>query len=104
MESSIQSIDSESFTEHVTTTDCLVVFHKKKCPNCKVMVKVVEKCIAADPDFPAALIDSEENAALAEELEVTRVPSLLVYKSGELKVSKSGILKPAEVQNLFLQA
>lgn len=104
MESSIRSLSADGYREHVRANDCLVVFHKKKCPNCKVMVKVVEKCLAADPQFPAALVDSEENEALARELEVNRVPSLLVYKSGELKATRTGILKPAEVQNLFGQA
>lgn len=104
MDSSIVNLQEETFGGYVKTNDCLVVFHKPKCPICKVLLKVMEKCKLNYPEIQMACINSEENEIIIEHLEVSRVPSILVYKQGELLVRKSGIMKPAELAELYLEA
>jgi len=104
MEGSIVHLHEQNFEDYVENTDCLVVFHKPRCPNCKVLLKVMEKCRVKHPEIQMACIDSEENKSVVEQLEVSRVPSILIYKEGALVVRKSGIMKPAELAELYLQA
>ena len=104
MNSQMITLEQESYWDHVNSNDCLVVFHKTKCPNCKVLLKVMEKCKLSQPEIQMACINSEENELIVKELEVSRVPSILVYKNGEVKARKAGILKPAELAALFFSA
>lgn len=104
MENTIVTLEDETFWDHVQTNDCLVVFHKTKCPNCKVLLKVMDKCKLSHPEIEMACINSEENERVLKKLEVTRVPSILVYKQGEMLAKKSGIMKPVELAALYLNA
>ena len=81
MEGSIVTLQEENFGDYVKINDCLVVFHKPRCPNCKVLLKVMEKCKLNYPEIRMARIDSEENKSVVEQLDVSRVPSILVYKN-----------------------
>lgn len=104
MNSQMITLEQESYWDHVNSNDCLVVFHKTKCPNCKVLLKVMEKCQLSQPEIQMACINSEENELIAKDLEISRVPSILVYKNGEVKARKAGLVKPAELTTLFFNA
>lgn len=104
MSSIIVTLQEDTYAEYVKANDCLVVFHKNKCPNCKVLLKVMDKCKLSHPEIEMACINSEENEAILTQLEVTRVPSTLVYKNGELRDKKPGVMKPVELAELYLNA
>ncbi|WP_163338000.1 thioredoxin family protein [Desulfopila sp. IMCC35008] len=104
MDSQIITLQEDNYRDHVQANDCLVVFHKSKCPNCKVLLKVMDKCKASHPDIAMACINSEENDVIVKELEVSRVPSILVYKKGDVAARKAGIMKPIELAELYLSA
>ncbi len=104
MNSNIITLQEDNYRDHVKANDCLVVFHKSKCPNCKVLLKVMDKCKASHPDIEMAYINSEENEMIMKELEVNRVPSILVYKNGVVAARKAGIMKTVELADLYLSA
>lgn len=104
MNSTTVTLQEDTYAEHVKANDCLVVFHKSKCPNCKVLLKVMEKCKLSHPEIEMACINSEENREILTQLEVTRVPSTLVYKNGALLAKKPGVMKPVELAALYLNA
>ncbi len=104
MDNSIVTLQEDNYKDHVQTNDCLVVFHKSKCPNCKVLLKVMDKCKASHPDIAMACINSEENESVVKELDVSRVPSVLVYKGGKIAARKAGIMKPVELADLYITA
>lgn len=101
MSEQITILTEESFNNFVKENECIVTFFKSKCPNCKVLLKVMEKVKAKQPDITMAAISSEEDAGVAERLDVSRVPTVLVYKGGEIKVRKTGIMKPVEIEALY---
>lgn len=104
MDNTIIMLQEDSYADHVKANDCLVVFHKSKCPNCKVLLKVMDKCKVSHPEIAMACINSEDNKDILTQLEVTRVPSTLVYKNGELLAQKSGAMKPTELAALYFDA
>ena len=104
MDNSIITLQEDNFADHVKANDCLVVFHKNKCPNCKVLLKVMDKCKASNPEIAMACINSDENEAILKQLDLTRVPSTLVYKNGELLDQKPGVMKPVELAALYINA
>ena len=38
-----------------------------------------------------AQVDSEANSGLLDELEITRVPTVLIYKAGQIKARGTGV-------------
>ena len=104
MSDQINTLSEQSFDDFVKSNDCAVVFFKSKCPNCKVLLKVMEKVKAAAPAITMACISSEEEENVAKELDISRVPTVLIYKDGVEKVRKTGILKPVELEALYINA
>ena len=104
MSDQITTLSEQSFDDFVKRTDCAVVFFKSKCPNCKVLLKVMEKVKVAAPAITMACISSEEEESVAKGLDISRVPTVLIYKGGVEKARKTGILKPAELEALYINA
>lgn len=100
----ITILTEETYESYVQKNDCMVTFFKSKCPNCKVLLKVMEKVKARQPDIALAAISSEDDETVAKGLDISRVPTVLVYKAGEAKVRKTGIMKPQELEALYLSA
>lgn len=101
MNDQITTLNQETFGDFVKINNCAVVFFKSKCPNCKVLLKVMEKCKAVRPKITMACISSEADELVAKELDISRVPTVLIYKGGELKARKTGIMKPIELEALY---
>lgn len=93
----INSLTQENVDDFTTNNNGIVICHKTLCPHCKVMGKVLHKVVEQDASIALASIDTETESALMEKFGVERVPTLLVFKDGELKAKKVAIMKPKEV-------
>ncbi len=90
-------LTTESIGTFTTTNDCLVLFHKSRCPNCKVMFKVLEKSQQQQPNMVFVSVSIETEPDLAAELEIGRVPTVVIYRNGKPVGKRSGVLRPAEL-------
>lgn len=104
MQVGIVDLTTDSLGEFTKQQDCLVLFHKKRCPNCKVLFKVLEKCRVQQPDLVVAAVDTESEKDLVERLDIARVPTVLVFKNGEQAASKTGVVRPDEMLNFYRNA
>jgi thioredoxin 1 len=82
----------------------LLLCHKKLCPHCKNMEKVMEKFSAKHPDVSLFLLDSEEEPEALAALGVERVPTVLVLKEGKVAAVKTGLMNPRELTALYEKA
>lgn len=90
--------------EYIADRDCIILFFKKICPHCKVLMTVLQKCMAQSPNLQIAGIDSEEQAALMERFGAERVPTVIAIKKGEAKAKKVGVMNPREMMDFFAKA
>ncbi len=104
MDNELRELTDNDYEDFIQDGACLVLLFKEKCPNCKVMKKVIAKCGSNLTDLKLASLNSETNPIMIEKLEITRVPTLLLYHDGELKGRKSGIIKVPEVLNFCKKA
>ena len=104
MFSHFRLLHKNEYLDYINNNHCLVVFIKKGCPNCKVLTKVMEKCASSHPDMLIAGVDADETSDLLEELNISRVPTALVYRNGGISASKAGVMNPAEVVSLYYGA
>ncbi len=90
-------LDDAGFDAYIAANDGLVFFHKKLCPNCRVLAKVLDKCRGQLPGLTLAAVDTEEQPALATRLEALRVPTVLLVKNGRVVARKTGVASPTEM-------
>jgi thioredoxin 1 len=79
----------------------IILFHKKLCPHCFNMQKVLEKLCAKRSDISIMHIDSEENPKAMASLDVERVPTLVIIKSGNAVGKHVGLMNPREATSLY---
>lgn len=98
------ALTKNSFDEYVASHDSIVIFHKKLCPHCKIMGTVLQKTQAKIAGLHLAAVDSEDEEDLKQRLGAERVPTLLVYKQGQLRAKFTGIMNPAETIKFYQHA
>ncbi len=99
-------INNADYEEHLSETAAgIILFHKKQCPHCLNMEKVIDKFSAAySEEVSVMYIDSEDNEKAMKALEVERVPTLLVIKQGKVSAKKTGLMNPRELKALYTSA
>ena len=94
-------LTAENFNSFTSSRDCLLLIFKNHCPYCKVLMAVIEKCLVSYPDLNVAGINSEENPTTLKELDVSKVPTILMYKQGSVTARRSGVMNPTELSALI---
>lgn len=79
----------------------LVLFHKKLCPHCRNIRKVIEKFAAKAGPLAVMAIDIEDQSGAAADLEVDRAPTLLIIKQGRETFRKMGLFNPRELAGFY---
>ena len=78
-------------SEKVGNGLCLVDFYTDWCVPCKVLSETLSKIKEKYGDkLDLVKINAEEEPELSQECHVLSVPSMFIYKNGELKESLSG--------------
>lgn len=95
-----------NYAEYVAATaNGLLLLHKKLCPHCLNMKKVIEKFIAnGNETVPVMFIDIEENPQAMSGLSIERVPTLLVIKKGKVAATRVGLMNPRQLGTLYKDA
>ncbi len=100
----IISVSESTFEEKVLNADVpvLVDFTAQWCPPCKIIHPYLEE-IAADYAGRAivAQVNVDNNQALAQEFNVTGIPSLFVIKDGEIVDSVVGLREKPVLEKML---
>lgn len=82
----------------------LLLCHKKLCPHCKNMEKVIEKFMGQRAGLSLILLDSEDEPEVMSALGAERVPTIMIIKGGKVVGSKTGLMNPRELAALYDKA
>jgi len=97
-------LNDDNFDPTVTGTDLpvLVDFHALWCGPCKMLGPVIEQ-IASERDGKAivAKVDIDQAPGLARRFGITSVPSLIVFKGGEVASSTRGVQSKAALESML---
>lgn len=87
MSDAISSLSESSFDEEVKTSDVpvLIDFWAEWCGPCRTLTPVLEEIASEKSDvLKIAKVNVDENPALQQRFEVMSIPTLVLYKDGEL--------------------
>ena len=81
---SVMPLTAENFDETVASGTTLVDFWAVWCGPCKMQGPVVEAFADKHPEVKVCKVDVDEQPVLASRFEIMSIPTLMVFKNGEL--------------------
>lgn len=82
----------------------LVDFHAEWCGPCKVMKPVLEELRRSMGDTIRILkVDIDKNQAIANSLNISGVPTLILFKNGQTLWRQSGVHSAAQLRSIISQ-
>ncbi len=93
----------ENFKQEVLEAKGLVVvdFGANWCGPCKSLLPILDEVVSEDPNKKIVKVDIDEQEELAKEYKIMSVPTLLVFKNGEVIDKSVGLIQKDEVKALF---
>ena len=97
------ALTNENFEEEVLNSDVpvLVDFWAVWCGPCRMLSPVVDQVAEENPDIKVCKVNVDEEQQLAIKYGVMSIPTLLVFKGGELVNQSVGVIPKEEVLNLI---
>ncbi len=95
-------ITKENFEQEVLKSDkpVLVDFWAGWCGPCKMISPVVDQIAEENPDIKVGKVDVDAEAELAIKFNVMSIPTLLVFKGGELVNQSVGVIPKQAILSL----
>ena len=94
----IRDVTTAEFDAAVASGISLVDFWATWCGPCKMQGALLEqKLVPEHPEIEVLKVNVDEQPALAARFEVMSIPTLLLYRDGELVDQVVGLTKPDEI-------
>ena len=100
---SVIDVKPADFETEVLKSDktVLVDFWAVWCGPCRMLSPVVDQVAEENPDIKVCKVNVDEEQQLAIKYGVMSIPTLLVFKGGELVNQSVGVIPKEEVLNLI---
>lgn len=103
--SSIVHVTSDSFEQEVLKSDkpVLVDFWATWCGPCQMLGPVLEEVAAEQDSVKICKIDTDEQMSLALKYNVASIPTLLLFKNGQVVATSIGFIDKDQVKKFIAQ-
>ena len=96
-------IEENEFEEEVLKSEkvTLVDFFATWCPPCQMLAPVLEELGEEDDRYDIVKMNVDDAEELAERYEITVVPTLIIFKGGEIIDTFTGAKSKEEVEKMM---
>ena len=103
LQAAAQPIKTTNFYERVLRSDApvLVDFYATWCGPCKRLAPTLEEVAAESPGIRVVKVNVDESPELAERYDIHSMPSLMVFKDGQVVARQNGVVSKARLKALL---
>lgn len=99
------NVTEDKFEESLGLSDVtLVDFYASWCLPCKMMAPIIEKLSEENEDINFIKIDIEDYPLLTARYRIMSVPTIAIFKGGEILYRRMGIINKEDLQKLLREA
>lgn len=98
-----KAFTTADFDKEVLQSDVpvLVDFWATWCMPCKMLAPVIDELAAEAKDYKVGKVDVDQEPELARKYRVMSIPTVLVFKNGEVAASSVGVQSKEALENLL---
>ncbi len=99
----VVNVTKDNFEEEILKAEqtVLVDFWAGWCGPCKMLGPIVDQVAQEHPEIKVCKIDIDEQTELAMQYKVMNIPTLLVFKNGEVANQSVGVISKNEILELL---
>tara|TARA_B100002019_G_scaffold146860_1_gene126504 strand:- start:545 stop:859 length:315 start_codon:yes stop_codon:yes gene_type:complete len=103
MAENLVDLNNDNFDDVTSSGVVLVDFWAPWCGPCKMLTPILEK-VKEDVGDSAVIskVNVDENPQLASKFGVRSIPTILIFKNGEIKETLVGLKQQAELTSLLI--
>ena len=100
---SVHHITKENFEQEILKSDKPVVldFWADWCGPCNQLTPIIEELAASHPELKVAKVHVDQQRELAKQHKVFSIPTLVIYKDGQITARSTGVRPASEILNLI---
>ena len=98
---SVKTFSEENFEEEVLKSEgtVLVDFYADWCGPCKAMSPIIDEIAEEVSTTKVGKVNVDESSELAIKYDVASIPTIMVFKNGELTKTFVGVTEKDEIKN-----
>lgn len=98
-----KAFTTANFNEEVLQSDVpvLVDFWATWCMPCKMIAPVIDELAAEAVGYKVGKVDVDQEPELARQYRVMSIPTILVFKNGQVAASSVGVQSKEELEKLL---